>query len=255
MADLFERAGDLAFAQMLRKKAQALYRAFNREFWLPEQRYYAFCRQADGQFSHSIASNAAHALWTGIVDPRRARAIVKRVLQPDMFSGWGIRTLSSEDRSYNPVDYQLGSVWPHDNAMIVAGMHRYCFKDEANQVFTAIMQAATKFEHFRLPEVFAGYDRSFASKPVKYPVACNPQAWAAGSIPYMLASILGLRPDAFNRRLYIDYPQLPPWLDSVMVRQLRVGQAEVDLRYERSEDETLVAVTSKHGDIEVSVES
>jgi glycogen debranching enzyme len=255
MADLFERAGDLATAQTLRSKAQGLYRTFNRKFWLPRERYYAFCRQADGQFSHSIASNAAHALWTGIVDPRRARAIVKRVLQPDMFSGWGIRTLSSEDGSYNPVDYQLGSVWPHDNAMIVAGMHRYCFKDEAIQVFSAMMQAATQFEHFRLPEVFAGYDRSFASKPVKYPVACNPQAWAAGSIPYMLASTLGLRPDAFNRRLCIEYPHLPSWLESVTVRHLRVGEAEVDLRYERVEDETLVAVTRKRGDVEVSVQS
>jgi glycogen debranching enzyme len=255
MADLFEHAGDVATAQVLRQKAQRLYRLFNREFWLPEEGYCAFCRQADGQFSRSIASNPAHALWTGIVDPRHARAIVKRVLQPDMFSGWGIRTLSSEDRSYNPVDYQVGSIWPHDNAMIVAGMHRYCFKDEANQVFTAIMQAATKFEHFRLPEVFAGYDRSFASKPVKYPVACNPQAWAAGSIPYMLASTLGLRPDAFNRRLCIEYPHLPEWLESVTVRNLRVGEAEVDLRYERSDDGTVVAVTRKHGDLDVSVQS
>ena len=253
-ADLFEHAGDLASAQTLRNKAQALYRVFNREFWIPEERYYAFCRQADGRFSHSIASNAAHALWTGVVDPRRVRAIVKRVLQPDMFSGWGVRTLSAEDRSYNPVDYQLGSVWPHDNAMIVAGMHRYGFNDEANQVFSAMMQAATQFEHFRLPEVFAGYERTFASKPVNYPVACNPQAWAAGSIPYMLASTLGLRPDALNGRLCIEYPHLPPWLECVTVRNLRVGQAEVDLRYERSDDETVVAITSKHGDLEVSVQ-
>jgi glycogen debranching enzyme len=153
------------------------------------------------------------------------------------------------------VDYQLGSVWPHDNAMIVAGLHRYGFRDEANQVFTAMMQAATQFRHFRLPEVFAGYDRSVASKPVKYPVACNPQAWAAGSIPYMLASTLGLRPDAFNRRLYIDHPHLPAWLEWVNLRQLRVGEAEVDLRYERSKGQTLVAVTRKHGDVEVSVRS
>jgi glycogen debranching enzyme len=255
MADLFERAGDLVNAQSLREKAQQLHAAFNREFWLADERYYAFCRQADGRFSHSIASNAAHTLWTGLIDARHARAVVKRVLEPDMFTGWGIRTLSADDRSYNPVDYQVGSVWPHDNAIIVAGMHRYGFDREAAQVFTAVMQAATEFEHFRLPEVFAGYDRSFASKPVKYPVACNPQAWAAGSIPFMLASLLGLQPDAFNRRLHIRNPHLPDWLHWVKLHHLRVGEAEVDLRYERSAEHTLVAVTRKHGDLEVSVES
>jgi glycogen debranching enzyme len=255
MADLFERDGDRTTAQGLRQRAQQLFTAFNREFWLSHERYFAFCRQADGRYSRSIASNAAHALWTGIVDPKHARAVVSRVLKPDMFSGWGVRTLSATDPSYNPVDYQVGSVWPHDNAMIVAGMQRYGFGKEANQVFTALMQAATKFDHFRLPEVFAGYDRAFASKPVKYPVACNPQAWAAGSIPYMLASVLGLRPDAFNRRLHIQHPHLPDWLQWVTLRHLRIGDAEVDLRYERSGQGTLVAVTRKRGDLLVSVES
>lgn len=254
-ADLFERDGDLATAQALRQKAQQLYAAFNRAFWLPEAGYYAFCRQADGRFSSSIASNAAHALWTGIIDPRHARAVVDRVLEPDMFSGWGIRTLSTTDASYNPVDYQVGSIWPHDNATITAGMLAYGYTDPANQVFTAIMQAATEFEHFRLPEVFAGYDRGFASQPVKYPVACNPQAWAAGSIPYMLAATLGLQPDAFNACLHIRQPSLPGWLDWVRLRHLRVGQAEVDLEYRRSGEETLVAVTRKEGALLVSVES
>jgi glycogen debranching enzyme len=255
MADLFERDGDAATADCLRQKARRLYTAFNAAFWLPDQRYYAFCRQADGRFSKSIASNPAHALWTGVVDPKHARAVVERVLQPDMFSGWGVRTLSSDDASYNPVDYQVGSVWPHDNAIIVAGMQRYGFTQEASKVFTAIMQAATRFEHFRLPEVFAGYDQRYSSRPVKYPVACNPQAWAAGSIPYMLASVLGLQPDAFERRLHIARPHLPDWLQWVAVRKLRVGEAEVDVEYQRSRDKTLVAVTRKHGDLLVSVES
>jgi glycogen debranching enzyme len=255
VADLFERSGDSATADILRQKADRLFTAFNKAFWLPEERYYAFCRQADGRFSRSIASNAAHALWTGIVDPKHARSIVRRVLEPDMFSGWGIRTLSSDDQSYNPVDYQLGSIWPHDNAMIVAGMQRYGFATEANEILTVMMEAASSFEHFRLPEVFAGYDRGIANKPVKYPVACNPQAWAAGSIPFMLASVLGLQPDAFNCRLHIRKPRLPDWLEWVALRGLRIGEAEVDLRYERSAHQTLVAVTRKRGDLEVSVES
>jgi glycogen debranching enzyme len=255
MADLFERDGDNLIAARLRQQAADLCARFNREFWLPRQRYYALCREKGGRLSKSIASNAAHALWTGIVDPRRASDVVRRVLEPDMFSGWGVRTLSAGDRSYNPVDYQVGSVWPHDNALIVAGLQRYGFGDAANQVFTAITEAATKFEHFRLPEVFAGYDRAFASQPVKYPVACNPQAWAAGSVPYMLSSVLGLHPDAFNHRLRIRRPRLPNWLEWVSLRGLRVGQAEVDLEYRRSDPGTLVAVARKQGDLLVNVES
>jgi glycogen debranching enzyme len=118
-----------------------------------------------------------------------------------------------------------------------------------------MMQAAAQFEHFRLPEVFAGYDRQVASRPVKYPVACNPQAWAAGSMPFMLAACLGLEPDAFNQRLRIRHPHLPAWLDWVRVRRLRVGDAQLELLYERSDDKTLVAVTRKRGNLLVSVES
>jgi glycogen debranching enzyme len=253
IASLFEQDGDAATAQRLRKRAQDLYARFNREFWLPRERYYALCRQRNGRFSTSIASNPAHALWTGIVGPRHARAVVQRVLRPDMFSGWGIRTLSSGDRSYNPVDYQLGSVWPHDNAMIAAGMRRYGCTEQATKVFTAIMEAATQFEHYRLPEVFAGYERQIASKPVKYPVACNPQAWAAGAIPHTLMAVLGLEPDGFKGHLKITDPCLPEWLDWVAVHDLSVGRAQVDLRYERSGDETLVAVTRKQGELEVVV--
>jgi glycogen debranching enzyme len=255
MADLFERDGDAAEAERLRQKTERLYTAFNRDFWLPDSNFYSLCRQADGRFSKSVASNAAHALWTGIVEPKHAQAVAQRVLQSDMFSGWGVRTLSADDRAYNPVDYQVGSVWPHDNAMIVAGMQRYGLVQEAGRVLTAMMQAAAQFEHYRLPEVFAGYDRRVASRPVKYPVACSPQAWAAGSMPYMLASVLGLQPDAFAGRLRIVQPHLPDWLQWVRVRQLRVGQAEVDVEYERAGDKTLAAVTAKHGDLVVSIEA
>ncbi|HEY7061090.1 MAG TPA: glycogen debranching N-terminal domain-containing protein [Chloroflexota bacterium] len=253
-ADLSERAGDAATAKGLRQRAQQLRTAFNDAFWLPGVGYYAFCKQADGRFSRSIASNPAHALWTGIVDPGRARAVVERALQPDMFTGWGVRTLSADDRSYNPIDYQLGSIWPHDNAFVAAGMHRYGYVGEASRVFTAIKEAATEFPHFRLPETFAGYDRGYASKPVRYPVACNPQAWAAGTIPYMLRTALGLQPDACEQRLRIVRPHLPDWLHWVAVHNLRVGDARVDLRYERSDAKTLVAVTDKRGDLTVTVE-
>ncbi|MEA2640223.1 MAG: hypothetical protein QOF51_1617 [Chloroflexota bacterium] len=254
MAELYERAGDQGTADELSRKARVLYEAFNQQFWLPEQRYYAFCRQADGRFSKSIASNAAHALWTGIVDAKRAGAVVRRVLEADMFSGWGIRTLATSDVSYNPVDYQVGSIWPHDNSFIMAGMQHYGFGEEACQLFTAMLDTASKFENYRLPETFSGFDRAYSNVPVQYPVACSPQAWAAGSIPFMMQMSLGLHPDGFHRRLRVERPCLSAWLKSVTVKGLRVGEAEVDLRYERSGDTTLVAVVGKHGDLTISIE-
>lgn len=254
MADLYRHDGDERRADDLSAKALRLQRAFNHEFWLPDQHYYAFCRQADGRFSTSIASNPAHALWTGIVDQDRATEVVRRVMEPDMFSGWGIRTLSADDRSYDPVDYQVGSIWPHDNALIFAGMQRYAEIDAAKRVFSALMDAATKFNHFRLPETFAGYSRDDADNPVRYPVACNPQAWAAGSMPFMLQLALGLRPDAFRRQLRIEHAWLPDELDWVAVHALRIGNDSVDLRYQRSGDTTLVAVDNKSPGLTVTVE-
>ena len=171
-----------------------------------------------------------------------------------MFSGWGIRTLSTSDASYNPVDYQVGSVWPHDNAFIAAGMQHHGYATEASQIFTGLMEAAVRFEHFRLPELFAGYERRGAEEPVRYPVACSPQAWAAGSIPYLLQHALALHPEAFDRRLRIRRPHLPRWLRWVEVRHLRVGQAEIDLRYERSDASTLVAIQRRRGELTVLIE-
>ncbi len=252
-AELFERAGDAERAQALRAKAQRLYEAFNDQFWLDDLQYYAFCRDGKGRFSRSIASNPAHALWTGIVDPKRVPAVAARVFQPDMFSGWGVRTLSADDRSYDPVAYQLGSIWPFDNSVIAAGLHRYGRMQEFQRVFTAIMQAASQFDHYRLPEVFAGYDRSAASRPVKYPVACNPQAWASGSIPQMLICALGIEPHAFDHAVQIKQPQLPDWLRRVDVEQLPIGSARVSLHFESDGERTRVSVTEKSGDVQVEI--
>ncbi len=253
-ADLFDRAGERQRAEELRRRAQRLYQAFNDQFWLEDLQYYALCRDGTGRFSRSVASNPAHGLWTGIVDPSRARAVAERVLKPDMFSGWGIRTLSGEDRSYDPVAYQLGSVWPYDNSMIVAGLRRYGLLDELSRVFRSLVEAAAEFDHYRLPEVFAGYDRSRASRPVKYPVACNPQAWASGSIPQMLMAALGAEADAISHRLRVRQPRLPDFLRRVDVRRLPVGDATVDLHFERSDGRTQVTVTGKTGEVSVDVD-
>jgi len=151
LADLYERTGESARAQELRDQAEALRSRFNREFWLEERQFYALALQAQNRPAAAISSNPGQALWTGIVDAKNAGPTVARLLSEEMFSGWGIRTLSSKELRYNPIGYHLGTVWPHDNSLIVAGFRRYGFDTEACRVFTAIVEAAQHFEHYRLP--------------------------------------------------------------------------------------------------------
>ncbi len=253
IATLYDRDGDSATAEKLKQQARHLKSAFNTQFWMPEIAYYALCRQSNGKFSTSVASNPAHGLWTGIYSDAGTAAVATRVMQPDMFSGWGIRTLSANDRSFNPVDYQVGSVWPHDNSFIATGLYQTGHVNEAHRIFTGMLDTARNFVNDRLPETFAGYERDYAPGPVRYPVACSPQAWAAGSIPFMLQAALGIQPDGLNQRLTIVRPSLPDWLNWVNVRGLRIAGGLVDLRYERSGENTLVTVTSKDGPISVNV--
>lgn len=234
VADLYERVGESKRAVQLRQEAQELRCRFNRDFWLPDQGFYALALQAQHRPAAVISSNPGQALWTGIVEPELARQTVSRLMADDMFSGWGVRTLSTKERRYNPIGYHLGTVWPHDNALIAAGFCRYGYRDAACRVLTGMIEAATHFAHHRLPEVFAGFSKQEYGVPVHYPVACHPQAWAAGSIPFLVATCLGLRPDAFMHRLYVSQPVLPALLHHVTVRRLQVGDARVDLQFTRT---------------------
>ena len=255
LADLYERTGESARAQELRDQAEALRSRFNREFWLEERQFYALALQAQNRPAAAISSNPGQALWTGIVDAKNAGPTVARLLSEEMFSGWGIRTLSSKELRYNPIGYHLGTVWPHDNSLIVAGFRRYGFDTEACRVFTAIVEAAQHFEHYRLPEVFAGFDRESYDVPVRYPVACHPQAWAAGAVPYLLQAVLGLTPEGFEHRLRIRHPVLPEFVRWLDLHRLRAGHAHADLRFERAQNGTVhVTVVNIDGDLDVVVE-
>jgi len=234
LADLYRRCGDPAQADRLTAQANELQQRFERDFWVEDLGTYALALQASNRPAAVTASNAGQVLWTGIAAPERARKTAQRLMQDDMFSGWGIRTLSTHERRYNPIGYHDGTVWPHDNAITVAGMRRYGCTQHIPRVLGSMVEAAGHFEHQRLPEVFAGFERSQLSIPVHYPVACHPQAWAAGAVPFMIESALGLRPDAIDKRLVVSQPVLPESVHELSLERLRVGTASVDLMFRRS---------------------
>lgn len=253
--ELYRRKGDARRADTYERRARRLRERIDRAFWMKEEQFFALGlhgpkrRQLD-----VISSNPGHALWAQAVRSERAAAVVKRLLSPDLYSGWGVRTLGSGERAYNPVGYHLGTVWPHDNAFIVAGLKRYGFDREACRIFSDLVHAATYFEHHRLPELFAGFPRDGYGVPVRYPVACHPQAWAAGSVPFMLQALLGLQPDAFARRLVLVRPVLPDFVEHLRLEHLRVGDAEVDLELTQGPREVQVRVAALRGDLEVEIE-
>jgi glycogen debranching enzyme len=194
MAQLYRVLGDTTKADQLEHQAEQLKAQFNEAFWMPEQGYFALALNGRKHRVNSIASNAGQCLWSGIIDSEKASQVVERLMAPDMFSGWGIRTLSTEMSQYNPLSYHNGSVWPHDTSLIAAGMGRYGFAKEAREVALALIDAAVAFPEHRLPELFAGYPRRELSFPVPYPSANCPQAWASGAVIYLLETLLRVLP-------------------------------------------------------------
>lgn len=237
MAEVFDALGEGSRATELRAKAAALQERFEARFWCEDAGIYALTLDPGKHPVPSVASNMGHCLWSGIATRAHAGRVTQRLLQPDMWSGWGIRTLSAQNPAYNPHSYQLGSVWPHDNSIIALGMKRYGFDAEAAKVAGGIFDAGRFFTGYRLPELFAGLQREPDSFPVQYLGANVPQAWAAGAVFQMLQAMLGLQADAPRGKLYID-PALPRWLPSVTLRNLKVGDSEVDLLVQRDGERT-----------------
>lgn len=252
-ADLFRLEGETEVAERLQAQAHQLRRRFHRAFWLPGRQFFAVALERGGRPVESVTSNPGHALWSGLLNSWAATAVARRLLARPMFSGWGIRTLAADEVAYDPEDYQVGAVWPHDNSLIVQGLKRYGFDREALRVFSGLFEAALTFPDQRLPELFAGYSREEFPQPVGYPNACSPQAWAAGAMPFMLQSILGLEPDALRGLLRVVRPRLPHWLRRVTLRGLRVGEGIVDLRFARVGGVVHVGILRLVGDISVRV--
>ncbi|SMB98630.1 Glycogen debranching enzyme (alpha-1,6-glucosidase) [Thermanaeromonas toyohensis ToBE] len=229
-AFILEKLGEVAQSRRLRESARQLKQAFRQAFWMEDAQFIALALDKDKQRVETVASNAGHCLWSGLLDKKNASQVVRRLLAPDMFSGYGIRTMSSKARAYNPLSYHNGSVWPHDNSLIVMGFTRYGFRQEANQVIEGLLQAAKHF-NYRLPELFCGFSRDKGG-PVPYPTACAPQSWAAGTVFLLIQALLGLFPRASQGQLYLD-PVLPESLSHLEIRNLRVGEGILDLLIKR----------------------
>jgi glycogen debranching enzyme len=215
---------DEAFADELELEAAALKENFDRDFWLPEHGFYALALDGDKKPVPTLTSNVGHLLWSGIVADDRVEAVVAHLGSEHMFSGWGIRTLADGQAVYNPIEYHNGTVWPHDTALIAAGLARYGRRQDANRLTVALMEASAHFG-YRLPEAFAGYPRSQTRVPVEYPSACSPQAWASGAPLLLLRVMLGLEPGANGLAVR---PHLPAEANRLVVRGIpgRWGRAD-----------------------------
>jgi glycogen debranching enzyme len=253
IASLASRRGDARRAAALVDAARELAARVEAAFWVPDLERYAMAVDGDGRQADALASNAAHGLWTGTLDHRRAAAVVRDLAGPRLSSGWGLRTFASGQKGFNPLGYHLGTVWPHDTAIAVAGLRRYGYGAEAASLATALLDAARHFPLFRLPELFCGFERADTGVPVAYPVACSPHAWAAASPFLVFRALLGLDADASARELRIVKPILPRPLRKLVVRGLRVGDAEVDLLFQSWRGATGVEVLRRTGDLAVVV--
>jgi glycogen debranching enzyme len=237
MAEVFDELGKPDRATALRAKAAKLFEKFNDVFWDEDSGYYAYMLDGEKRKVLSVASNPGHLLWSGLVPPERAARVVARLMQPDMNSGWGIRTLSAEHPAFNPYSYQNGSVWPHDNSLIALGFKRYGFSTEACQIARDVSRAAGHFLMNQLPELYSGLQRVEGGFPVQYVGANVPQAWAAGSVFALLQAILGITVDAPRGRIFVD-PTLPTWLPDVTLSDVRLERRSFDIRFWRDDKGT-----------------
>lgn len=248
MASLLERLGDFEHAGKLKKEAGELRARIEKAFWMPDQNYYAMALDKNKRQLNVIASNPGHLLFTGAISHERAESVAQACMRDGLNSGWGIRTLSQKERTFNPMSYHRGSVWPHDNSLIVHGLAYSGFKRRAGQICCNLYEAALNFRDYRLPELFCGIQRRPYEVPVEYPVSCSPQAWASGSMFLMLSSLLGLHPSAHSRELQVTDPFLPPFLDWLHIHNLRVGNSRVSLDFSRHEGRTFCNVVDVQGD-------
>ncbi len=252
LSRIFERLGQSVMAERLAREAAELRRRFELSFWLDKEQFYAQGLDRNKTPIPSITSNPAHCLWAGIIDPERAEILRDRLMAPDMFSGWGIRTLSSDSPHYNPMSYHNGTIWPHDNSIAAAGLRRYRHAAAAGQVIDGIMEAGVRMPDYRLPELFCGFrrDTQYNNGPAEYLVSCNPQAWGAGAAFHLMQTALGIVPDTTAGRLYLN-PVPFGQARSVEIRGMRVGNGKLSFKVAYNGGRPDVEVLEKPDDLDV----
>jgi len=247
VAQVARSHGKNAYARRLEARAQTLKLRFQKEFWMPKQGFVALALDKHRRQCDVISSNPGHLLGLGILTRRQEKLVAKRLMQPDMFNGWFIRTLASSEVAYDESDYQRGSGWPHDNGLAAVGMRTIGHYEDAIKVFGAHVDIASAAGDFRLHELYCGNARTpDATEPVHYKVACVPQAWAAGSILHMLRACINPMPD--KGTLKIVNPHLPEWLPTVTVSRMKIGDSEVDLQFARNADGKTDCVIKRNAD-------
>jgi glycogen debranching enzyme len=249
-ADMARIVGDDGLAARLNDEAKKLRAAFDAAFWDEDLGTYVLALDGDKRPCRVRASNAGHALFTGIALPERAVHVVNTLMSRDSFSGWGIRTIAAGEARYNPISYHNGSVWPHDNALIAHGFAQYGFRHEAAQVLTGLFGASTFIDLRRLPELFCGFLRTPGQGPTFYPLACSPQAWSATAILSLLQNCLGLGFNIERRQVEFRHPILPAFLHEVTLRGLSLADARIDVALRRSKTDVSISVLSRQGEID-----
>ena len=255
LADLYRALGRDAEAAELREHAAALRERIHDAYWLDESGTFALALDGRKQPIPTATTNAGHLLWSRVPAPEQAARLAAQLTGPEMFSGWGIRTLSAAHPVFNPMSYHNGSIWPHDNALLVLGLAHYGHAESALPVVRAMHEAASHMPFHRLPELFCGFPRAFGMRPVLYPVSCSPQAWASGAVFMMLQAVLGIFPEAPAGVLHIRNPRLPDFLDHLAVERLAVGRSRVSLHFRRHGTRTLANVVGLEGErLQVRIE-
>jgi glycogen debranching enzyme len=253
VAKVASRLGHSDIACKLNERADLLRRAFSRDFWLEDEGMVALALDGNKRPCRVMSSNASHCLATGLLDADQAGALSKRLLADDMFTGWGIRTLSAREHRYNPMSYHNGSVWPHDNAIAAMGLAQYGDHKGALRILKGLFDAATNLGRGSLPELFCGFPREEGVGPVPYPVACHPQAWSAASVYLMLQAVLGLRVLGFEKEVVVGAQSLPSWLEALTIEKLAIGSKQVSFKLQPTLEGTTLEVLQKPDSVSVEL--
>lgn len=254
-AFLADVMGDDKLAEQLSERRSILRKRFHEVFWLDGPGYFALAVDRNKMPCRVKSSNMGHCLFSGIASQEQAARVADVLMSPEMFSGWGVRTIGENELLYNPMSYHNGTIWPHDSAIVGAGLARYGYKEHCLRILTGLFDAANRVDFHRLPELFCGFTRTPDHSPTIYPMSCAPQAWAAGSVFMLLAAALGIKVKATTRELFLFQPRLPSYIDALTIRNLRVGQdASVDLEIVNHGTDAGVNILSRQGAVKVLVE-